>query len=254
MRSELDLAAAANANFLASFGTLAESSADGRVQEFGRVFAFVTGFPIALFNGCVVAEQSRPDELRAAVGWVRGHRVPYRVWIAESLVDALGAVADEFRLERDPVPYPNMVLDPVPEPPIPAEGVAVMPAGPSGGMQDFLDVSVELGLSRELAERVFAPGFVANPDVLLFTGWLEGRPAGTSLAIRSGDVSGVYNVGVVPAARRRGVGTALTWASVGAGRAWECEPVVLQSSEMALPMYEAMGFRTVVSYAVSRES
>ncbi len=76
---------------------------------------------------------------------------------------------------------------------------------------------------------------------------------GTSLAIRSGEVSGVYNVGVVPGARRRGVGTALTWASVAAGRAWGCEPIVLQATEMALPMYEAMGFRTVASYAVFRE-
>jgi ribosomal protein S18 acetylase RimI-like enzyme len=172
----------------------------------------------------------------------------------ESLVDALGAAPAEFLLERDPVSYPNMVLDPVPEPPRPAEDVVVVPAGPSGGLEDFLEVSVELGLSRELVERVFSPGFVADPDVQLFTGWLEGRPAGTSLAIRSGDVSGVYNVGVVPAARRRGVGTALTWASVEAGRAWRCERVVLQSSEMALPMYEAMGFRTVVSYVVFRES
>jgi hypothetical protein len=253
MGSELDLAAAANANFLASFGTLAEASPDGRVREFGRVFAFVTGFPIALFNGCVVAEQSLPDELRAAVGWVREHRVPYRVWIAENLVDAHGAVAAEFRLERDPIPYPNMVLDLVPKPPKPAEDVVVTPVG-AAGLEDFLEISVELGLSRELAERVFSPAFAADPDVQLFTGALEGRPAGTSLAIRSGDVSGVYNVGVVPAARRRGVGTALTWASVGAGRAWRCEPVVLQSSKMALPMYEAMGFRTVVSYAVFRES
>jgi hypothetical protein len=185
MRSDLDLAAAANANFLASFGTLADSSADGHVREFGRVFAFVTGFPIALFNGCVVAEQSRPDELRAALGWVREHDVPYRLWVAEGHADELGAVAAEFRLERDRVPYPNMVLDPVPEPPRPAEDVVVTPVG-TAGLEAFLDSSVELGLSRELAGRVFSPAFVVDPDVQLFTGWLEGRPAGTSLAIRSG--------------------------------------------------------------------
>jgi hypothetical protein len=66
-------------------------------------------------------------------------------------------------------------------------------------------------------------------------------------------VSGVYNVGVVVGARRSGVATASTWASVGAGRAWGCEPIVLQSSEMALPMYEDMCLRRVASYAVLRE-
>jgi GNAT superfamily N-acetyltransferase len=253
MMSESEVASAANANFLASFEKLAEHSAEGEVREVGGVVAFVTGLPIPLFNGCVVSDRSRPDELRAALGWVRERRVPCRVWIAESLVDALGAVAAEFRLERDPVPYPNMALDPVPEPPRPTEDVVVTPVG-TASLEAFLDISVALGLSRELAELVFSPAFVVDPDVQLFTGWLEGRPAGTSLAIRSGGVSGVYNVGVVPPARQRGVGTALTWAAVGAGRAWRCEPVVLQSSKMALPMYEAMGFRTVMSYAVFRES
>ncbi len=81
MSSELELAAAANANFLASFRTLAVRSAGGEVRELGGVFAFVTGFPIPLFNGCVVAERSRPGELRAALGWVREHRVPYLVWV-----------------------------------------------------------------------------------------------------------------------------------------------------------------------------
>ena len=146
-----------------------------------------------------------------------------------------------------------MVLDPAPEPPGPAEDIEVTRVGTSGRLEDFLGVSVELGLPHELALRMFSPAFVADPDVQLFIGWLEGRPVGTSLAIRSADTSGVYNVGVLPGARRRGVGTALTWASVGAGRGWGCEPIVLQSSEMAFPMYAAMGFRTVVSYAVFRE-
>ena len=45
----------------------------------------------------------------------------------------------------------------------------------------------------------------------------------------------------------------MTWAAVEAGRARGCETVALQSTEMAFSMYEAMGFRTVVSYAVFKE-
>ena len=88
----------------------------------------------------------------------------------------------------------------------------------------------------------------ADPDVRLFTGRLDGRPVATSIAIRSGDVSGVYGVGTHESARRRGVGTAVTWAAVEAGRAWGCDTIVLQASDMGLPVYERMGFRTVVSY------
>ena len=105
-------------------------------------------------------------------------------------------------------------------------------------------------MTRELAEAIYSPGFADDPDIRLDVGRLDGTPAGYSIAIRSGDVSGVYNVGVASAARRRGVGTAVTWAAVEAGRAWGCDTAVLQSTEMAVSMYGAMGFRTVVSYAV----
>jgi GNAT superfamily N-acetyltransferase len=118
---------------------------------------------------------------------------------------------------------------------------------------EFVDTSVELGLGRELAEAIYSPDLVRDPDVRLFVGRLDGRRAGYSMAIRSGEVSGVYNVGVARSARRRGVGTALTWAAVEAARTWESDTVVLQSTEMALSMYQAMGFRTVVSYAVFKE-
>ena len=104
------------------------------------------------------------------------------------------------------------------------------------------------GLAPDLVSRLFPPSFVDDPDIRLFVGRLDGRPAGTSIAIRSGPASGVYNVGTLPAARRRGIGTALTWAAVDAGRAWGCDTVVLQATEMALPLYLDMGFRTVAPY------
>ncbi len=246
---ERELVLAANANFVASFAKLAEHSATGGVREFGAAFGFVSGHPVSLFNGCVVTDAATSAQLEEALGWVRERRVPYRVWIAESIVDQLGEVAEKAGLRRDAVAFPNMVLHPVPDPPRSAPGVTV--ARVDGA--EFVDTSVELGLGRELAEAIYSPGFGGDPDVRMFVGRLDGRRAGYSVAIRSGDVSGVYNVGVAPAARRRGVGTAVTWAAADARRAWGCETVVLQSTEMALSMYRAMGFRTVVNYAGFRE-
>jgi ribosomal protein S18 acetylase RimI-like enzyme len=61
-------------------------------------------------------------------------------------------------------------------------------------------------------------------------------------------VSGVYNIATHPAARGRGVGTAVTAAAVEAGRSWGCDRVVLQASPMGESLYRKMGFRTVVTY------
>jgi GNAT superfamily N-acetyltransferase len=247
--TQAELVDLTNENFLASFAKLAEQSATGEVRELGGVFAFASGHPVPLFNGCVVFDAATAADLEDVVGWVRERGAPYRVWIAAPFAGELGRVADELGLERDSVPYPNMVLHPLPEPARGSPGVSVTAVGGD----EFVDASVELGLRRELAEAIFSPGFVADPDIRLFVGRLDAKPVGYSIAIRSGDVSGVYNVGVSPAARRRGVGTALTWAAADAGRRWGCEVVALQSTEMALSMYEAMGFRTVVDYAVFSE-
>jgi GNAT superfamily N-acetyltransferase len=116
-----------------------------------------------------------------------------------------------------------MVLHPVPMPPEPPPNVTVAP-GLEPGLADFLPWS-----------------FATDPDVRVFTSRLDGRPVGTSIAIRTGDVAGVYGVGTIPSARRRGVGTAASWAAVAAGRAWNCDAIVLRATEMGLPSYEQMG-------------
>jgi ribosomal protein S18 acetylase RimI-like enzyme len=253
MKSEPELAAAANANFLGSFRKLAEHGPDGQVREEEGVFAFVTGHPVSLFNGCVVTASTPSRELEDSIGWVRERALPYRVWVAEELVDSLAGALQRAGLEVGPDPYPNMILHPSPDAPAPPDDVRVVAmAGSEVG--DFVAASVDVGLPLELAERIFTPSFVGDGDVQAYVGLLAGRPAGTALAIRTGDVSGVYNVGVATSARRRGLGTALTWAAVQAGRAWGCEPIVLQSTAMAYSMYEAMGFRTLGRFSVFGES
>lgn len=246
---EDELVATATANFLGSFAKLVEHSAEGELRDDDGVFAFVTGHPISLFNGCVVTEQASAGQLVDALEWVRERDLPHRVWIADDLVGELGRVPLEAGLRLDPEPFPNMVLHPATVPPAPAAGVSVHAVDRSS-LDVLLDVSVELGMPRELAERIFTPGLVEDPDLRAFVASFAGRLAGTSLAIRTGDTSGVYGVGTVPAARRRGIGSAATWAAVEAGREWGCEVVVLQSTPMALSMYEAMGFRTVATYAM----
>ena len=110
-------------------------------------------------------------------------------------------------------------------------------------------MSVEAGLPGEIAERLFPPSFASDPDVQLFVARLDGRPVGIAIAIRSAAAAGVYNVVTLPDARRRGVGTALTWAAVAAGIGWGRDTIVLQSTAMGLGLYTALGFRTVAPYA-----
>lgn len=249
MRTDQDLVAAANRNYVASYRKLAEHCAGGETRDGNGPFAFVTGVPLALFNGCVVVEPVSPTALEAAIAWLGHRRVPHRVWIADGLVPGLGEVPLAHGFQTDERLYPGMVLHPVPDQPSASMGVTVERVA-AAGLERFLNVLIEAGMPSAACRRLFTPAFAEDPDVQLFVGHLGRRPVGTSVAIRSDDVSGIYAVGTLPAARRHGVGTALTWAAVAAGEAWGCGTIVLQASEMGLPIYVGMGFRTVVDYTI----
>ena len=233
----------------------------GALRDRPGIFAFVSGHPLALFNGCIVTAGVAPEEVDAAIGWIRQRYVPFRIWIDEPAAAAdrdglpaagrYAAVLAEHGLVADDHPLPGMVLHPLPGPVTHAPGVAVREVDPADPavLAEHHRVWADGGLPLEIVARVISAAFAADPDVRLFTGYLEDRPVATSIAIRSGDVSGIYGVGTIEAARRRGVGTAVTWAAVEAGRGWGCDTIVLQATEMGLPVYRAMGFRTVVSYA-----
>ena len=225
MKSGPELVDAANLSLVGSYRTLVGHCPGGEIREVDGVFAFATGLPLSVFNGCIAVGPTSASEFEAALAWIGERGLPYRVWIDEERAPDLSGVALARGLDPDPVPYPGMVLHPVPNAPAPSPGVTVIPVT-RADLPEHLGVRVESGIPLDLARRLFPPSFAADPDVQLFTARLDGRPVGGAVAIRSGDVSGVYAVGTLPAARRRGVGTAATWAAATAGRAWGCDTVV----------------------------
>lgn len=248
MATDPRLREAADANFVASFRKLVEHNRAAAMYDFGGVFAFTTGLPMGLFNGCLVVRDSTQADLDAAIGWVASSRLPFRVWIREELAPELIAVPAERGLLEATRRYPGMALHPVPEPPPLPPGVTIRPVVEQPDLDEHRGVLIADSAPPEAVAQLLPASFLSDPDVALFNAYLDAQPVGTALAIRSGDASGVYNVATRPSARRRGVGTAATWAAVAAGRNWGSRVVILQSSEIGQSVYEAMGFRTVVRY------
>ncbi|MGV9214059.1 GNAT family N-acetyltransferase [Micromonospora sp. RB23] len=71
----------------------------------------------------------------------------------------------------------------------------------------------------------------------------DGQALGTGLGMRTRDVVGVFNIAVVPDARGRGLGRAITEKVVRDGIAAGADAAYLQSSALGRPLYESMGFR-----------
>jgi GNAT superfamily N-acetyltransferase len=239
----------ANEHWLTAYRQLI-ASIGGEWRQFGSVAAFASpGVPVPFANGCLVLESATVDDLAAAAGWVDRYALPYRIRF-DTRVETreLAAVPRELGLARDEWLMPGMVLTPIPEAPAPGPGISVRRVD-AANHTDFITLMVDSGLPHAVALSAFAAP-APESDMAMFVAYLDGELVGTSVAVRTGSVAGIYTVGTVASARGRGVGSATTWAAVEQARLWGCTVVVLQSSRLGLHVYERMGFRSVVEYAV----
>jgi ribosomal protein S18 acetylase RimI-like enzyme len=105
------------------------------------------------------------------------------------------------------------------------------------------------GTPPEIAEGFVGRKMLSDQRVRMFTAWVDGEPVGEASAYLLHDTVGIFGVGVVESARRRGIGAALT---IRAARAFDdrTDLAWLQPSDMAQRMYEALGFLPVSQWEV----
>ncbi len=86
---------------------------------------------------------------------------------------------------------------------------------------------------------------------------VDGGPVGVGMMYCRDGVAGLIAMGVVPEARRRGIGSALQIERARMARAHGCDTVVLFASAMGLSPYRKLGFvetgQTVSRYLWLRE-
>jgi ribosomal protein S18 acetylase RimI-like enzyme len=83
-----------------------------------------------------------------------------------------------------------------------------------------------------------------------FIGWLDGEPVTTASLFFAAEVAGLYFACTLPDLRGRGIGTAMTHATLVAARDLGFSTAVLGSSPMGYGLYERLGFREVCSIDV----
>ncbi len=133
----------------------------------------------------------------------------------------------------------------------PGDGPWTRPAAPAGLEIEPVVDARGLDEFERTAERGFGmpaqgAGTWHDPRILLdhrmqaWIGRVERRPVAVSMSYVSDGVVGVYGVATEPDARGRGYGSAMTWQAIAAD---PMLPSVLQPSELAISMYERIGFR-----------
>lgn len=244
-----DLATDANDNLRSTFVTLAEEFHPGEYRQFGPLTAASAGVPVPIFNRVFVFDAPPFDELSAAVDWMAEHEVPFWVTVTEPVVEGVENHLPD--LDRDLVKateQPGMAMASLDEIP-PRDTVAeIAEVTDPDELDDFSRVAASVFDIPLDVEKRLDQAALAIDDVRLFLGRVDGDPAACGLLAQSGDVAGVYTIGVVEEFRRREIGKAMSWEVLRAGRDAGCQVGVLQSSERAYSLYEKMGFETIVTY------
>ena len=245
--------AAADHNFVAAFEKLVGVHPGSELRRFGATVTWDCRIPSRIFNGVAVLELAETDDVASAAAWIRDRDIPHSVWVREEFVPSVEKpLTDAGLAPIEGGPEPVMGIRPPSEVPEPPAGVSVREVVDADMLEEHIGSVIENGFAEVSARMLYDRAFVDDPDVRLFTAYVDGRPAGHSAAIRTGGVSGVYAVGVPETYRRRGIGSAVTWAAVQAGGEWGCELVVLQSSPMGFGVYRRMGFEVLTHYAIYR--
>jgi ribosomal protein S18 acetylase RimI-like enzyme len=246
-----------NRNWFEAYEWVADAVPKGEVERSGDCLIVKSALADPDFN--VVFGFSRPRSLDKVEDSVRrlflDENLPWElVTVPETsefyapLVKDLGLI--HFRTT------PGMILDPLPNsvPPQPRslqikevvefEEIRTFYRTGSlgfGAPPDSLDVLIEA--TAERAHRQHSEGG-------LYLGFVDGQPAATSLRFTTRKIGGIYFVSTLPQFRRRGFGEAMTWRAAVDGSREGCTASYLQASEMGRPVYEKMGYRTIVEYQV----
>lgn len=229
---------------------LARVTPGGEVVERGRVIGSFSGIPQATFNPIHCWEPAdgmnrdlppvvdRADELGLRFEVVVPSGAPH-----EDEVARLAAEAGLVSARRH---APGMVLDDLDETPALPDGIGCREIVDPAEAGVLVGLALGLGMPDGVAARVYGPEPVAAEAYRWFV-LLDGdEPVACSMVSLADDVAGIFAVGVPPAHRGRGLGAAATWEAIRAGREMGAAVAALEASEMGRPVYERMGFRTVV--------
>jgi GNAT superfamily N-acetyltransferase len=240
---------AADLNVVTAFALIPEINGGDRAgrTSFGSVEVAAAGIDVAFFNSVLALDPAcRAQDVLAGVAWVEGRGLPASVQIADPADPSVDAALRSAGLGADPWPMPVMVLDPIPERPSAPRPADLDVRIGGADLHDDFHAALEAGpVFREL----FGRRFMADDRIIAAVGYQAGIPVSCAASIRSGSTVGIYAVGTVERARRRGYGRAVTWAAIDAGRsAWDGTVAILQSSEAGVPVYRSLGFEFVGHY------
>ena len=191
------------------------------------------------FNTMAVVGSIAPERAFALADtfFETGYSVVVESEVAEPVEDALRVRGWDLDEEE-----PALVLAPIPAIPAAPPDLTVQLVTTEAAFAAFL------AISHTVHRWVPSLRAATDPAVALFVGSIGAEAVATARLACYGDVGEITGVVTLPAHRRRGLGTAMTWAAVAEAARRGCTAITLSASEMGYPVYLRMGFVPVCRY------
>ncbi len=241
---------------------LAEAAPGGEWHERDGIVLFVGAhpYPGTHTNGLLrlTAELPAADALAAADELFARKRRSYTVWIRDDHDADLEAAVRERGFAPHPpeAGMPAFVLDPAAlhAPPSSDESAAtrdcvVRAVDDARTAVDCLKVTgAAFGMDVTgdvLAKIFFHPRVLLDDRVDAFVGYVDGAPMACCQSFSASGFAGIYSAATVPAARGRGLGRLTATAAARAGLERGAVYVGGTSSDLGMPMWNALGCRVL---------
>jgi GNAT superfamily N-acetyltransferase len=247
-----DLARLEHENMIVAIATAGAQIDGAHVARADGVALIATGHPMRLFNQVIIDGAPAPDAIAAAVELMRERGHQFVVNLRHGVDDGYHPLMGRLGLVSvsDGAWMPGLALHPlvtIAAEPLP--GHEIRRVLDRDGVLDHVRAGAAgFSIPTEWMEAIVTESLLEQPGATIYVGYTDGQPVTTGLGIRTGRTIGVYNIATVESARRRGYGAAMTMRIVDDGAAAGCDIAILQSSAMGHPIYERLGFRTVVEY------
>ena len=246
------LAALEHDNFIHSIGLIARLRPTGLVRRERGVALLASGVAMRLFNQVLIeTDEAEAAAVADAVETMRAGSYRFLVHLRSGADDRfVPLMADLGLVEPDPTELtPGMALQPIGDDTPPPGDLEIRRVDGEAAFDDHVRVAAAgFGMDESLVRSFLDPRLVDDEDTASYVGYIGGEAVVVGAGLRSGRTIGVYNIATITAARRRGYGAAMTRHVAAEGKAAGCDVAVLQASDMGRPIYERLGYRTVVRY------
>ena len=223
--TEDEIVARADANYFEAMSAFAYVADGCEVRDRDGIRLVRSNMPVAWLN---IAFITRPlldpaTQIRHAITYFDAHKLPFIVRIREGLDAAAERAVEAQGLHyTDSVPGLVLPIDEASSAPAPAQ-LEIRSARDAAVFIDHRQMVVSaFDMPDALAAQFFSERLLDVIDAELYVGYVDGQPVASSALIATHRVAGVYNVGCLPAHRRRGFGEAMTWHAVRRGAEMRC--------------------------------